>query len=166
MAQQDHDREDLFAEARNLIQRASLKFDPGLLVAAPAEVVVGFRRDGSLAIYFATGRVYQFTSSGQLRRAYLGELLYKAEQGSLVSLQRVRNEHAVELINRPLDSQTEAEFLAEMRAYLNALLRRLQEASFELIGQVPADMDVVGRATAWLEQHLADIKVANSPRSR
>jgi hypothetical protein len=166
MAQQEHDREDLLAEAKNLVLRASLKIEPGLLAAELDEVVVGFRRDGSLAIYFAADRVYQFTSAGQLRRAYLGELLYKAQQGGLVALQRVRSEHAVQLISRLLDPQAQAEFLAEMQDYLNALARRLREASFELIGQVPADVDVIARVVAWLEQHLVSISVASSPRSR
>jgi hypothetical protein len=166
MAQQEHDREDLLAEARNLVQRASLKFDPGLVAAEPTVIVAGFRRDGSLAIYFAADRVYQFTSAGQLRRAYLGELLYRAEQGSLVSLQRVRSEHAVELISRPLDSQALAEFLAEMLGYLNELLRRMQASNFELIGQVPAEENVVARVADWLALHLASIRVASSPRSR
>jgi hypothetical protein len=166
MAQQEHDREDLLAEAKNLVQRASLKFNPGLLDAEPAEAVVGFRRDGSLAIYFAADRVYQFTSGGQLRRAYLGELLYKAEQGGLFSLQRVRSEHAVELISRPLDSQAQAAFLTEMHAHLNELLRRVQASSFELIGQVPAEEDAIARVVTWLEQHLPNVSVASSPRSR
>lgn len=164
MARHEHDREDLLAEAKTLVERASLRLALGSASAAE-EVVVGFRRDGSLAIYFAADRVYQFTSTGQLRRAYLGDLLYKADRGTLVSLRRVRAEHATELVSRQLDQTETAAFLAEMQAYLSELLRRLSTNNYELVGQVPMDIDVIGRVVTWLQRPIEGIPVAQSPRS-
>jgi hypothetical protein len=164
MARHEQDREDLLAEAKALVERASLRISLGSDSAAE-EVVVGFRRDGCLAIYFAADWVYQFTSTGQLRRAYLGDLLYKADRGTLVSLRRVRAEHAIELINRPLDQTETVAFLVEMQAYLRELLRRLSTNNYELVGQVPADVEVVKRVITWLQRPIEGITVAQSPRS-
>jgi hypothetical protein len=165
MARHEQDREDLLAEAKTLVERAGLRLALGS-DSAVEEVVVGFRRDGSLAIYFAADRVYQFTSTGQLRRAYLGDLLYKADRGTLVSLRRVRAEHATELVSRQLDQTETAAFLAEMQAYLSELLRRLSTNNYELAGQVPMDIDVIGRVVTWLQRPIEGIPVAQSPRSR
>ena len=45
------------------------------------EIVIGFRRDGYASFFLSPQRVYQFNTQGQLRRAYVGELMYKAERG-------------------------------------------------------------------------------------
>jgi hypothetical protein len=165
MARHEQDREDLLAEAKNLIERASVHVS--LCEGSdPQEVVVGFRRDGSLAIYFAADRVYQFTSTGQVRRAYLGELMYKAVGAKLVSLDRVRTEHAVELVSQPLETAAQSQFLAEMKSYLDRLQSRLSSGDYEMIGQVPTEGNVVGRVVAWLDRHAATISVADSPHSR
>jgi hypothetical protein len=165
MARHEQDREDLLTEAKNLVERASLQVSRSA-GSVPQEVVVGFRRDGSLAIYLAADRVYQFTSTGQLRRAYLGELLYKADGGTLVSMVRVRTEHAVELVSQSLESAAQSQFLAEMRAYLDYLQSRLSSGDYELIGQVPTEGNVLARVVAWLDRHAATISVADSHHSR
>jgi hypothetical protein len=165
MARHEQDREDLLAEAKNLVERASFHASLGD-GADLKEVVVGFRRDGSLAIYFAADRVYQFTSTGQLRRAYLGERLYKSVGARLVSLDRFRTEHAVELVSQPLTSTAQSHFLAELKVYLDRLNMRLSGGDYKLIGQIPAEGNVVGRVLAWLDRYAATIAVADSPHSR
>ncbi len=116
MARQESDREDLLREATALVERIEL---------APAagdgkDVVIGFRRDGAASIYFGTDPAYHFNSSGELRRAYCDGLMYKAEHGQLVSLERIRRENEMQLVRRTLTDAKEAEFLA-------TLLRRLRE---------------------------------------
>jgi len=109
MAREEQHREDLMAEATALVERVSLE-----LAATATPVVMGFRRDHGASIYFDADRVYQFTSGGQLRRAFVDELLYKAERGRLVAMRRQRGAQAVELISHPVDESCEREFLAEM----------------------------------------------------
>jgi hypothetical protein len=41
----------------------------------------------------------------------------------------------------------------------------LNESQFELLGQVPADVDVVARVRAWLETFGGRIAIAQTPRA-
>ncbi len=160
MARQPRDREDLLAEARALVERASLAIE-----GEPDELVAGFRRDGGASLYFGGSRVYQFTSGGELRRAMVEPLLFKAERGRLVSLRRQRREQALELVRHELDPAESQAFLAEMIAHLTTLREALAAGTFHLVGQVPTSADVVGRLKTWLDRFGAEIKIAASPHA-
>jgi hypothetical protein len=160
MARREQDREDLLAEATALVERVSLQL-PG--DAGPT--VVGFRRDGSASFYFGSGCVYQFTSAGELRRAFAGDLLLKATGGKLVSLRRERAAGAVTLVSHELDAAETSAFLAEMHLALAGLGRALRDRSATQLGRVPDDVDVAGRVQAWLEQNAHRIAIAASPRA-
>jgi len=162
MAREEQPREDLLAEAKNLVERVSLQVPPPL---GPEETVAGFRRDGSLAIYFGQQRVYQFTSGGELRRAYVDGLLYKAQAGVLISMSRERTSEAVNLVSTPLATGATNEFLAQMTSCLTGLQRVLEAGDYVLQGQVPADGMVIERLLAWLVAHVGNTSIASSPRS-
>jgi hypothetical protein len=161
MPREEHDREDLLAEATALVERASFRI-PG----DAAEIVVGFRRDGCPSFYFGPQRVYHFTSAGSLRRAFVDDLLYKTERGRLVSLRRHRTEDTTELASHELDAGATKTFLDEMHLHLAALRRALAESRFTLIGQISPSSDVPARVLAWLEALPAQIAIARSPRDR
>ena len=163
MARQESDREDLFREATALVERIELAPISSDDVDAP--VVIGFRRDGSMSVYFGADPAYHFNSSGQLRRAYCGGLLFKAEHGTLVSLERARQESEVQLVRRPLIEAEQAQFLAEMAERLRDVVVRCGDESLTTTGQVPADADVLGRALAWLPR-CASATIAASPHVR
>ena len=159
MPRQQHDREDLLREATALVERISLR-----LSGHDKEIVVGFRRDGSASIYWGGSRVYQFTSGGHLRRAFVGDLLYKAEQGRLISLMRERKNDVVELTRRAL-SETQAQtFLIEMRERLERLHDALAKKSFTVLGQVSAEGDLLDRTACWLDEFVGRVEIAQSPR--
>jgi len=160
MARDEQDREDLLAEATALVERASLRL-PGHV----AETVVGFRRDGSLAIYLSPDQVYQFHSTGQLRRAFVGELLYKAQGGELVSLRRERTQDAVHLVSRPLADAERSKFLVEMQSAIDRLRQSLNSENYQLLGQVPASAPVLARVYDWLDTHAERITIARNPQS-
>ena len=160
MARDEQDREDLLAEATALVERASLGL-PG----QSEETVVGFRRDGGLALYLAADRVYQFNSSGQLRRAFVRNLLYKAQAGELVSLRRERSDVAVQLVSRPLDDAERSSFLLEMRSAISSLSQSLGAENYTLLGEVPASGQVLPRVRDWLDAHADRFTIARSPRS-
>ncbi len=160
MARDRHDREDLLAEAKALVERIALRsagFD--------AEIVVGFRSDHSASFYFGQDRVYQFTSDGRLRRAFVGQLLYKAEQGRLVALQREPSAEAVLMIRRDLDAAEQAGFLGAMQADLETLHHALAKQHYEVIGQQPADGDLPARICCWLDEFDGRFEIADSPRA-
>jgi hypothetical protein len=162
MAREESDREDLLREATALVERIEL---------APAEagsgehVVIGFRADGSMSVYFGGDPAYHFNSSGQLRRAYCDGLLYKAERGKLVSLERIRQQNEVQLVRRPLPDSEESEFLATMLRRLRTLAEQCRQNELISVGQVPAEADVLGRALGWLDR-VQGVTIAISPHAR
>jgi hypothetical protein len=160
MARDEHDREDLMAEAQALIERVSLRID-----GHEEQVLVGFRRDGSASCYFGPDPAYHFNSRGQLRRAFVGDLLFKAEGAQLVSLRRERGEQAVQLVSHVLNPNEADSFLDAMRRHLDALCGALASGSYRIVGQVPQEADVVARVRAWLDTLPARPAIADSPRA-
>ena len=157
----ESDREDLLREATALVERAEL------LVQVEGEpIVVGFRRDGSLSVFFGPDPVYHFNSTGELRRAYVGGLLYKAESGVLVVLRRERSEREVALVRRELGTQEAKGLLITARNRLAQLGEVLSRGEFQLVGQVPADADVAGRVRDWLSALPPLLPLAKSPHAR
>ncbi len=161
MAREEHDREDLLAEARALVERVSLR-----IVGAADEVIVGFRRDGCASVYLNPDRAYHFNTAGQLRRAYIDGLLVKAEHARLASLRRERTAGAVELVRHDLSQQETQVFLEAMRCELVALGGSLAAGSFEVIGQMPDGVDVVGRVRTWLAALPGEPQIADSLRAK
>jgi hypothetical protein len=158
MPRHESDREDLLREATALVDRAELRI-PG----EPEPITVGFRKDGSLSIYFGGDPVYQFNAAGQLRRAYVAGLLYKAEQGRLVSLRRERTAVEVALQRTALDPMLTAEFLQAMRERLSQLRAALDGGDFKLLGEVSASGDTLARVRARLADLPAHEPLARAP---
>jgi hypothetical protein len=159
MARQESDREDLLREATALIERAELALD-----GESEPVTVGFRRDGSLSVFFGGDPVYQFNAAGQLRRAFSGGLLYKAERGRLVELRRERTATEVALVRRELSEQESADFLNAAHSRLTRLSGLLAAGTFRITGQVPADRDVVSRVRQWLQNMPTAFAIAQTPK--
>ncbi len=174
MARVERDREDLLAEATALIQRVELEVPAARHVCAeeigtaprePFRVIVGFRASGCSSVYFGSDEAYQFNTAGELRRAYRGGDLYKAERGRLVRLTRQRTPDEVELIRHELDDAESAGLLRRMGEMLDGLRTALAEKNCRIIGQVPAEADLIGRVAAWLAA-LPRGAVARSPHAR
>ncbi len=152
------DREDLLAEATALVDRVDLA------VASFAEpVVIGFRAQGAASIYFGPDPAYHFNSKGELRRAYCDGLLYKAERGRLVSLDRRRSDTAVELVRRELSEDEQAAFLLRMAESLRQLRDRVEAGEFQVRGQVSGGADVLDRVRGWLAAAPLPPNVAMRP---
>jgi hypothetical protein len=157
MSRHESDREDLLREATALIDRVELS-----IAGWDEPIVVGFRRDGSLSVFFGPDPVYQFNAAGELRRAYCKGLLYKAERGSLVSLRRERSDSQVALVRTELTAQQSTDFLNVARDRLTALATALDSESFTITGQVSTDANVVSRVQKWLAALPADIPIARA----
>jgi hypothetical protein len=160
MPREEHDREDLLREATALIERAELR-----VADCDAPVVVGFRDNGSFSVFFGGDPVYQFNSAGQLRRAYVAGLLYKAQHGHLMRLRRERTATETALWQQSLGPEDEKTFLADAKERLDALSSALEEQRFTLIGKVPADADAVDRTRRWLSDLPPEIQVAERPHN-
>jgi hypothetical protein len=152
------DREDLLAEATALVDRVELAV-PGLT----EPVVIGFRAQGAASVYFGPDPAYHFNSNGELRRAYCDRLLYKAEQGRLIALQRHRSDATVDLVRRELSAAEQAEFIERMADALRRLGERVAAGDFQLLGQVSAGGNAMNRVRDWLAAMPLPHQVAIRP---
>src|SRR5581483_2961892 len=128
-------------------------------------IVVGFRRDGSASFFFGADPVYQFNSAGELRRAYIGGLLYKAERGRLISLRRQRTAAEVALVRTELQPNEADALLTTTRADLARLNEALISDRYALVGQVPQDGNALERIRQWLANLPPQISVASKPHA-
>ncbi|MCH7988877.1 MAG: hypothetical protein IID46_06955 [Planctomycetes bacterium] len=71
MARQESDREDLMSEAVALVRRCECE-----TADENDSVISGFRKCGSLSLYFGSDPVYHFDNNARLRRAFRGGFLY------------------------------------------------------------------------------------------
>jgi hypothetical protein len=162
MAREESEREDLLREATALVERIEL----APTGAAGGEcVVAGFRREGGLSIYFGSESAYHFNSRGDLRRAFAGGSLIKAEHGRLVSLERRRQAGEVQLVRHTLSDVEQSQFLSELERRLADFSRQCDSGHWITAGQVPEDADVLGRLRDWLTRHPS-ATVAKSPNAQ
>lgn len=161
MARQESDREALLAEATALVERVELT-----VPEFTEPIVAGFRRDGSLSVYFGGDPVYQFNSQHELRRAFVAGLLYKAVAGRLASLSRVRTAAETQLVRHDLSDVESTRFLKAAALHLDHLAASLERGVHQVVGQVPAQADVVGRVRNALQTVRTQIHVARTPRAQ
>jgi hypothetical protein len=159
MARREQDREDLLREATALVERMEVR------TASESEsVVIGFRRDGAASVYFGASPAYHFNARNELRRAYVGDQLWKAQSGRLVTMTRERTDDVVQLLTRELTEAEQLTALRELRSRLTQLTSDLATAEFhDVIGQEPADCDLLGRMQGWLRALPDTIVVAERP---
>jgi hypothetical protein len=158
MSRRESDREDLLREATALKERAELQ-----IPSCEEPIVLGFRASGAASVYFGADPVYQFNTAGELRRAYIGGQLYKAERGRLVALTRERAAGEVGLIRNDLSATEQLEVLADMQRHLALLSQSLDEKSFVVLGQSPAEFDVANRIGNWFSALPRPILIAQAP---
>jgi hypothetical protein len=160
MARQQADRENLLREATALLTRIELAI-PGF----NESITCGFRSDGSASFYFGADPVYQFNAAGQLRRAFVGGTILKAERGRLVALSRARSASEVALIRHELTDSEMRVLISDLCGDLQRLKTALEARAFLVAGQVPADADVAGRVLTWLENSPPAVQIAPAPNA-
>jgi hypothetical protein len=149
MARETHEREDLLRDARALVPRVQLRLEAG---EGEAGVFAGFRGD-ALSLYFGDDPVFHFNAQGQLRRAYVGDRLIKANHGRLIAMRRERSAEAVVLQTETLSDAEQREFLANLADRLAALQTALDTGKRRVEGQEPPNGNAVKRLTDWLAAH-------------
>jgi hypothetical protein len=161
MARNELDREDLLREAAALVERVEFK-----LTHAPSDdpIVVGFRANGAMSIFFGVDPVYQFNAKGELRRAFCDGRLYKAVRGRLASLRRERRSHEVQLLRRDLSDAEQVAFIDKVSTRLQSFAHQLSANELTVVGQVPDGADVVERVKSWFAT-CGTISVAKMPNA-
>lgn len=160
MARHEAEREDLLAEARALVDRAEYQ--------VPDEehpVVAGFRVNGALSLFFGEDPVLHWNSQGELRRAYVDGLLYKAENGQLVSLQRERTDQETALVRHLLSADELHAFQTMQRARLLALRTQFDQGQVQLLREARlSEGELAPRLRAMLQLVVDQLPIAQSAR--
>lgn len=129
----------------------------------PETVIAGYRRDGSLSVYFGADPCLHFDPQLRLRRAFRDGDLYRTQGQTLARLQRRRSAGAVELVRHDLSASELTEFLESAAARLRGFRDALHSGTSRRI--VPADADIASRLTDSLS-HLLDQPLALAPHVR
>src|SRR5579872_913983 len=140
MARREAEREDLMAEATALCERVEF-----LVEGQMEPVVTGFRKNGQWSVYFGSDPVYHFTSDGALRRAFLGDDLYRSQGQTLARLRRTRTDEEVELVRHDLTQAELGQFTAQMVERLEKLKAAIERGSAQITRQNPEGVDVQAR---------------------
>ncbi|HEY2840201.1 MAG TPA: hypothetical protein VGJ26_13685 [Pirellulales bacterium] len=161
MARQEHEKEDLLAEATALVERIEIA-----LAVSDAEqrIVIGFRRDGAASLYFGEEPAWHFNTAGELRRAYAHGRLYKAERGGLIALDRRRTEKETQLVRHELNTEENAALTGELRQCASELAAIIDAGRYQIIGQVPSDADMLTRVRPLLAALAKEVTIAAGPR--
>lgn len=99
MALEEHDREDLLRDGRMMLLRGEVDLDD-------VTMLLGFRREGQVSLYFGPERVFQFDKDGRLRRAFFDGRKFAANAGRLVQLSRQSRGGRVEMTRQDVDQVT------------------------------------------------------------
>jgi hypothetical protein len=159
MAREEQNREDLLREATALVQRVELA-----IAGRPEPVVLGLRRNSAGSIYLTPDRVYHFNPQGELRRAFIDELLYKAERHRLIELTRRRTPEEVQLVRRELSPQETEQFTADFCQAVREIVDQIDSRQFQIVGQVPPNEDVTATAVDWLKRLIEQpLRIARAP---
>lgn len=153
MSQKESDREDLMREATALIRRAELAL-PDRPMEDP--VIAGFRRDGSLAIYFGADPVYQFDDKHRLRRAYVAGHLYRTQGDTLARLTRERSPQETLLQRHDLTPDELETFLTAARNHLAKLHAAIGSNAVQVIAQIPTDENLLEEIEPFLTEALRE----------
>ena len=166
MAKQSHDREDLLRDAHVMTFR-------GRVFADGVEIFLGFRAAGQASLYWDQDPVFQFNSSGELRRLYLGGVRYASESRELVELGAPTSKptsppeadsRRLVLQRRRVDRSVQATIQATWelcRSSLGELLVGGEHDRWEVVGE--SDEDFIERSRAWLDGLAVPLQAAQSP---
>lgn len=170
MARNEAEREDLLREAVGLVPRAEFCCE-----GMSERLTAGYRIGGALSLYFGQDPVYQFDGAGRLRRAFVNELLYRSERGTLARLRRERTGDSVMLVRSDLAAGELAEFRERMLQQLLPLRRVLESDSFEVLrsvsdgpeapdwrGLLLANLRLIEGADPWMAGPIVGRKLGNS----
>ena len=147
MSLQEHDREDLIAEATALRTRAEVRA-PGF----SEPVVLGLRDGGSLSVYFGADPVYHFDAAGALRRAFVDGVLYRSQGASLARLVRDRSVAGESrLIRTDLAPAALADFIVDMQTRLGRLAMDLDSQEARVLRLVEESAGALPRLRQALE---------------
>ena len=159
MAREPSDREDLLRDAVGIPHRVEFRIDQD-----EPSIVIGFRPNGAVSIYWGQDEHFQFNAAGQLRRAYWQEQLVKAERGRLVTMRREYQAERTVLLSRQMDQHETTHLFERLRVVIQQLTQAIANCQVEIVGVVSQDdRDVLSDADQWLKKMAGAMTIANRP---
>lgn len=140
------DREDMMAEAANLLERLELQIPD---VANP--VTIGRNRLGHWSFYWGAEPMARFDSEGGLRRAVRQGKLYRTQGSTLAELVRVRLEEETQLQRRDLNPEEAIGILEQIQRELRSVSEALNTGSAKTL-RVVCGPEFDGELRAFLNQ--------------
>ena len=166
MAKRTQDREDLLRDGTAMPVRGKLLIDG-------VEVVIGFRRNGQLSLYWDQDPVFQFDTDSRLRRVFIDSNRLKSDNGRLVRLTKT-DEHSnqpagrLRLVTEPITAAAEARILQSLSHCLQQIDAALQsidklDGKTELQTVGASGRDFAGRVRRWIAKADQPIQLADGP---
>jgi len=149
--------EDLLADATALVERAKLE-----LPTMNDPFVFGFRTNGALSLFFEDAAAYHFNRRNELRRIFLCGKRYKAQEGQLLSVDRIPQTRGVRLQSAVLDPEQTKKMLCRMNQRLDALDSLFAAGRYRIIGQIPKQGGIIARLHKRIPELLQN-RIAQAP---
>ncbi|MCC9600322.1 hypothetical protein LOC67_07095 [Stieleria sp. JC731] len=180
MAKNTQDREDLLRDGvampiRGRIWIQSQNGDNQPESGSKLEVVIGFRRDGRLSLYWDQDPVFQFDANQRLRRVFINDRAYRAEAGRLCLIEKQSEGTGpvsrLQLNSTALQASTESEIVAILRQRLEQIKEALNsfiikkpnpshEDFIESVGEAPNAFAM--RVLQWIDTLKDPVPIAES----
>ena len=151
MAIHEKSREDLLRDGKGFFSRGELKL-------GQEKVIVGFRKQDQIAIYFGEDPVFQFNAELSLRRVYFKGDVFRAEAGRLVQLTRTSKGGQVLFHSKPASESTLQELFSSLSECLSQIRSALQARNWTVVGEEPGLFLV--RLANWMNKVGDSIVIA------
>ncbi|MFG0290460.1 MAG: hypothetical protein ACF8CQ_19940 [Rhodopirellula sp. JB044] len=145
MARKEADREDLLAEGVNLPERGRLTND-----LTKHEYVLGWRSPQAVSVFDGVDPVFQFNTSGHLRRVYFEGEKLAANENRLTRLVRAASTNGqMKLQPHPLSDDEQAKVCQRLAETKSALLHLIQSGSPRVEAVGMEDDEFLQRVRNW-----------------
>ena len=156
MAIQEHDREDLLGEGRNMPWRGQSAIDG-------VQVVIGFRDHGQASLFCGFDPVFQFNRQRELRRVFFRAIRYRAENGRLISMTRDSRGGQVGFVSQPIDPGIEVALLDSLRSWLSRVREAIDSDSWQVKGETVRQFQ--SRLSDWFADLPDPVVIAAAPNA-
>lgn len=147
MAQDERDRRSLLDELTALSPRVQLAI-------GDRTILIGFRANGAVSIYFGQDFVVGFNAMHEVRRVFLHGSLFRADTCRRVTrMDRHREPGRSELRSQVLTESAQSELQSIIRWHVEMLARALAGDRFHVTGCIPEGDSSISLASIRVELH-------------